>query len=985
MQDAPPDILITNYSMLNVMLMREIETPIFDLTRQWLAADTANVFHLVVDELHSYRGTPGTEVAYILRVLYERLGIHPDHPQLRILASSASLGEDDAHAQEYLRQFFGRSCDFEIVRGGIKPVSSSDVVNLRHLAKPFANFSRLAETSEEGTLKDAVDELAKEVGVRDSGEHVSTSQRLAMVLHGAGAIDALRAACNAASNESPSIVPRSVPALAAALFPDDTESVASAAAVGLVSVLGHARTARDTAPLALRTHIFFRNVQGIWACSNRQCTAASWTNSEIPLGRLYDRPTMTCECGSRVLEMLYCEPCGDVFLGGYRRPLPPDANVWSLVPDDPDLERAPDRSAENRRYHNYAVYWPGRVGEKPIRKPQRASWTLDGVRREWRMAHYDHHTGELRIATRTTHATGWIYHVRDLHRDPVPKRASVASARNDRPSICPNCEANWGGMGTSPIRTQRTGFQKTAQVLSDALLREVAPLSPSATAVGEDARRKLVLFSDSRQDAAKLAVGVAKSHWLDAHRQVLVESMRDCTLAPVAFERQARGRPPRPGEQELADRFMASRSEEALAIQLSLDPRWRERPSGAGGMTIQQVAERVLALARAGLSRASDLEAESGLRLLATGMNPGGVERSVAWTDLEEEQGPWQKLFDWERSPPVYRDALAPEQKDHRTRIREAARRAIVETLFSGGRRDLESLRLGYVTYDRTFSGAVSASVREAADSCIRMLGRRRRVDTHRATLDEPELPKYAREYLEAVAIANGSAPAEFVQEVTNLLVATGAYQQGLLLFGGLYVASADEVTMQCVRCARIHLHGSGGVCSECLTPLDGIGPQHAPIADDYYRWLAVGAGPIFRLNCAELTGQTDKLLARDRQRLFQNIHVGDEQPLTDHIDLLSVTTTMEAGVDIGSLLAVMMANMPPMRFNYQQRVGRSGRRGAPLSLAVTLCRGRSHDDYYFQRPERITADPPPPPYVDTARPQILLRVLAKEVLRRAF
>jgi DEAD/DEAH box helicase domain-containing protein len=162
-----------------------------------------------------------------------------------------------------------------------------------------------------------------------------------------------------------------------------------------------------------------------------------------------------------------------------------------------------------------------------------------------------------------------------------------------------------------------------------------------------------------------------------------------------------------------------------------------------------------------------------------------------------------------------------------------------------------------------------------------------------------------------------------------------------------------------------------------------GVDDRNAEI--DYYRWLATSAGPIFRLNCAELTGQTDKLLARDRQRLFQNITVGGEEPLTDNIDLLSVTTTMEAGVDIGSLLAIMMANMPPMRFNYQQRVGRAGRRGAPLSLALTLCRGRSHDDYYFHRPERITADPPPPPYVDTARPQILHRVLAKEVLRRAF
>src|SRR3546814_17307730 len=89
----------------------------------------------------------------------------------------------------------------------------------------------------------------------------------------------------------------------------------------------------------------------------------------------------------------------------------------------------------------------------------------------------------------------------------------------------------------------------------------------------------------------------------------------------------------------------------------------------------------------------------------------------------------------------------------------------------------------------------------------------------------------------------------------------------------------------------------------------------------DYYRGLAVDAGPIFRLNCAEMTGQTDKVLARDRQRLFQNIPVGDEVALTDNIDLLSVTTTMEAGVDIGSLLAVMMAHMQIGRASCRERV----------------------------------------------------------------
>ena len=94
MQESPPDILVTNYVMLNIMLMRAVDAPVFQKTRDWLAADRSNIFYLIVDELHTYRGTAGTEVAYILRVLYDRLGLSPDSGQLRIIASSASLEDD---------------------------------------------------------------------------------------------------------------------------------------------------------------------------------------------------------------------------------------------------------------------------------------------------------------------------------------------------------------------------------------------------------------------------------------------------------------------------------------------------------------------------------------------------------------------------------------------------------------------------------------------------------------------------------------------------------------------------------------------------------------------------------------------------------------------------------------------------------------------------------------------------------------------------
>jgi superfamily II DNA or RNA helicase len=147
-----------------------------------------------------------------------------------------------------------------------------------------------------------------------------------------------------------------------------------------------------------------------------------------------------------------------------------------------------------------------------------------------------------------------------------------------------------------------------------------------------------------------------------------------------------------------------------------------------------------------------------------------------------------------------------------------------------------------------------------------------------------------------------------------------------------------------------------------CFAQVPANPAQHSltGVPEDYYEFLARCPESPFRLNCEELTGQTDPADRRTRQRLFQEVFMQGEIHDARGVDLLSVTTTMEAGVDIGALQAIGMANMPPIRFNYQQRVGRAGRRGLGLSIALTLCRGRSHDDYYFERPKLITSEKPP-------------------------
>lgn len=120
MQLESPDLLITNYSMLEYMLLRPIERSIFKETREWLRADAKNQLLLVLDEAHMYRGVGGAEVGLLIRRLLSRLGIGRD--RLRCILTSASLGDDKSAEQagyDFARDLTGETDRraFSIVRG----------------------------------------------------------------------------------------------------------------------------------------------------------------------------------------------------------------------------------------------------------------------------------------------------------------------------------------------------------------------------------------------------------------------------------------------------------------------------------------------------------------------------------------------------------------------------------------------------------------------------------------------------------------------------------------------------------------------------------------------------------------------------------------------------------------------------------------------------------------------------------------------------
>ena len=973
MQDNPPDILVTNYVMLNIMLMREAETPIFNQTREWLQADPSHVFHLVVDELHTYRGTAGTEVAYLLRALYKRLGLTPDSNQLRIIASSASL-EDDPSGLDYLQGFFGRSQDrFRVISGEIDRPDPNAIHVISGCANAFRELQRAADATDGDIVESAAENFNSNVGGPYVPESTSSEQTVASALEHIQAPDALRVAC-ASPDDLTKSMPRTPDEVACSLFPELPANEALEAVSGLLTAFSQARSERGEAPIVMRAHLLFRNLQGMWVCTDPHCTLAAPRANYCPTGRLHCVPRLTCDCGARVLELLYCESCGEIFYGGYRQD-GQNPNEWFLSPEHPNLEASADAVSFERDYISYAVFWPALQGVVPTSR----QWTQDNVRRAWRSARYSAEDGRVQLGG----GNGFLYYVPPMHRGNPP---TAESASQPYPARCPRCDSDWSWRPLgSPIRTHRTGFQKISQVLCDALLRQI----PYTV---EENRRKLIVFSDSRQDAAKLSAGMRFAHYRDAIRQALTTSISTVGQGALAFEAQAHGGRGLSAEMAaLAARFGASHPHDANAIAMTANPNTASLPSAANqALTNQQLAERILRRAANGPFRVTELSADVASELLSQGINPGGYGLEQLWTDPPQRTGKWRDLYHWSpdgTSAERGAGELMQPQQQHLSRIYTQSVSELLNIIFASGRRSLESLLIAYGTTDRIDIPAPSELIQQAADGVIRLLGQRRRIDTHSSFPQDPP-PAFVVTYLHAVAQRNNLPEDNFVNDVISYLAETTCVVSSVIRMGGLCLAIPGSHYYECPDCRRIHLHPAGGICTECLTPLgEPLILASAQESPDYYTYLATQAGPLFRLNCEELTGQTNTSDARKRQRLFQDICLPapHEVPLTDIIDLLSVTTTMEAGVDIGALLAVMMANMPPMRFNYQQRVGRAGRRGAGLSIALTLCRGRSHDDYYLQRPVRITADPPPQPYVDMRQDTILRRVLVKEVLRQSF
>ncbi len=1007
MQLSPPDILITNVSMLQIMLQRGRSTnpqfagqdqsdgDIFEKTKEWLESENGH-FTLVVDELHLYRGTAGAEVSGLVRLLLDRLGLKLDSPKLQIIASSASLGGDD-ETRQFMKRFFGRT-KVSVLRG-VEITTDVDQTN----SLPVEICEKIRECAQPGVSEESVRTAVTEIASE-------------LLSHG----PTLRASCRPESNGWSCQPLKDV---CAKLLRDhgDTPEIHRllAAAIAQRNIPDQS----DTDP-RFRLHWIFKPLDGCWA-------ALQPSNHPSPFDPLTIRfATSTVSDGDSgnarpVLECLYCTECGDLMAGGYR--VVKDEISFQLVPEMPLLEAVPARLAlrtGDETMNRYAVLWLPRSEDKQLVETLVKGNELDRLRFESRLPHAPRAQGG-----RVNPNARWRWcavnietaevSLIDLPHGRVKLNGLIARLGNGEslclgmiadtfdgaepdklaamPTLCPRCRVDRSKSKKwfPAIRSFRTGEAGLTEFLA------VRMIQPEVHIDTPTKDRRLITFSDSRASAAEVAIGVEYGHWRDQFRACVLDCLR-ANIPPLGVDAVALvsligNSVPREHEKIIRNAFGDLTNQQmnelrTLCNDLAAQPDGIDLRSLASGRPGRGLLFPILCPASGNpMVKLNDaLFATDNTspiwpiarRLLDAGLplQPSGNASYGDGVPLVGDET-WHKLFEFNSAwvtTPGHDKAMAE--------LQNKLFQAVLNEFGKGGGYSLESGAWGCWTTDAPMEGLA-----EQTALLFRTLIQRRALHHDFGGLWDP-IDKLSNELSEKLGIDRNAWGQTWLPWMNN-----SQHQGGLIDPNRIWVALAkpDSKVYRCTRCREVHLHASAGHCSRCG------GHQLLPEGTAADVWLRSpnalqysGGLKLWRLHCEELSGQTDE--PAQRQRHFDEIFLpedrlptlrGKDRPALsnlDAIDLLSVTTTMEAGVDIGSLSKVLLANMPPQRFNYQQRVGRAGRRNQSVSIAVSLCRGSSHDRFHFSHPEPLIAGSCPPPTL-SQHGEILLRVLRREILRRAF
>ena len=281
MREEPAPILVTNGTMLEYMMVRQVDAPIIQRSKA-----EKSLRWIVLDEAHTYVGSQAAELALQLRRVMTAFGVTPD--DVRFVATSATIAGNDAEKQlkKFLSELSGVPQERIDVLGGDRIIPELDAC--KNYPITLDELEQIPDSDKKGISFERYSALTHSPEARCLREMLVNEPHPTT-------LDMITKRLNALTNHHHT----------------QQESLRW---IDLCS--GTRPNAQDPAFLKVRAHIFQRNTQGIWACADKYCSAKHNTSLEKdwPFGYVYVNQRQNCQCGGPVFELAFCNECNEPHL-----------------------------------------------------------------------------------------------------------------------------------------------------------------------------------------------------------------------------------------------------------------------------------------------------------------------------------------------------------------------------------------------------------------------------------------------------------------------------------------------------------------------------------------------------------------------------------------------------------------------------------------------------------------------------------------------